>query len=126
MSEKFIVYWRRLDTGATGRSAKGFSFSELAHWRNFRGDGDGKLLTLILPIHVAVPDAWLRGGTVTGWPGMYWIERASGGSNSPLCVSKDVYECKGEGLATHGIVRALNWWNELYFSLSKSTTGLFR
>lgn len=52
---------------------------------------------------------------VQGWPGLYWINQTSG----ELTVSCQRYECNYSGVLTntHAIVRALNWWNDLYNAL---------
>lgn len=59
-------------------------------------------------------------GIINGWPGLYWIEQTS--SLSDLSDPKHTYYCKinnGEIYRTHAIVRALNWWNDLYDQLGR-------
>jgi len=61
-------------------------------------------------------------GDVDGWPGLYWLEQtaAPGVWRCVDSVSRQHYECKitGKLLRTHAIVRALNWWNQLFADLN--------
>lgn len=60
----------------------------------------------------------LNDDIVVGWPGLYWLEKTS---NTDLEIPKHIYYCNinnNEIHQTHAIVRALNWWNDLYTQLN--------
>ena len=62
---------------------------------------------------------------VNGWAGLHWLEQtATPGPTwtSVASVSRQHYECKinSRVFSTHAIVRALNWWNELFYTLSET------
>ncbi len=66
-------------------------------------------------------DKRLTNNLVVGWPGLYWLEKTA--DQVEMEAPKHVYFCNinnGEICQTHGIVRGLNWWNDLYQQLSKS------
>jgi hypothetical protein len=63
-------------------------------------------------------------GIFDGWPGIYWLEQTADGEH---WVTQQRFECNivdGMQCRTHATIRALNWWNDLYFSLQKSLNEL--
>lgn len=66
-------------------------------------------------------------GFVDGWPGFYWLEQtALKGDEVPIFdinSPPDLWICNvndGKLFRTHAIIRALNWWNDLSYALTKS------
>lgn len=63
-------------------------------------------------------------GAVDGWPGTYWLERVAPVNDQSgfPAVPKQTFYCNYRSneplLQTHAIVRALNWWNDLFNALS--------
>lgn len=70
-------------------------------------------------------DAMLTYDRTIGWPGIYWIDRTS--SIEQINISNIIYRCnsafdeygKEIMLQTHAFVRAINWWNDLFWNLSQ-------
>lgn len=65
-----------------------------------------------------------------GWPGIYWIARTSSidhtSSIEQINISNVIYKCnsafdnnKEIMHQTHAFIRAMNWWNDLFWNLSQ-------